>query len=301
MIPINAPINKNGIDFSVQVSENVSPALATVEATFPIAMRESLREMGQTIQKAVADEFETRRQTYRNTPTTIEYKKGKRHALVETGALKEAVTSKDPQKVKVEEYGNEYKLTVEWEIPTAGGTGFLPAFRKDNQFPYLWAQEFGTLPIPQILARNNKGFKLIKARPPGWELNPAPFFMDGVQKGIDAGTSEASVKIARAMDVSGVSDRTPYVTYRYPKPVGMGGILPSLFPTSLAGLLWYVVPPSQYYAVLGAASDIMGALRGGFFSFGIAGAYARQMAWGRVGMTKKIFRRKIRGRIWYGD
>lgn len=299
------------------MDENVSTTALIAREQLPFLLRDAFKKLGEEIKKAVKDEYETRRKTYGNSPTTIVYKGMGKTALEETGALKQAVTTWDESEIKITQLGSDYKLEVDWTLPTSLNTGAMPAGRKNNQYVYLWAHEYGTnTKITHILARNQKSFVLIKAKKP-WALEPRPFFMDGIEKGINKGTEVAAGEIYVATDVKTISQRAPYVStgvagqpliptpgvtpIKLPTPIGMGGILPKLYPTSMSGLIWYVLPPSQFYAVIGMASDIAGFLRGSFFSFGMAGGYARQVAWGQVGTTKKIYRRKIRGRIWYGD
>lgn len=297
-MPSTTLTNNSGMDFQFQMEENVSTTALIAQKQFPILMADALRRLGQEIKKAVKEEYENKRTTYGNSPTTIIHKGMGKPALEDTGALRHAVTTWDDNEIKVVQTGNNYTLEVDWSMPQSGGTGVMPAGRKNNMFVYLWAHEYGTdEKITHILARNSKGFVLIRAKKP-WALDARPFFEDGLKKGIDKGSDLASGEIYTATDLTTISERAPYVSTG---PAGMGGLLPSLFPTSMAGLIWYVVPPSQLYAVIGMASDIAGFLKGSFMSFGIAGGYARQYAWGQMGITKKVFRRKFRGRLWYGD
>jgi hypothetical protein len=296
------------MDFQFQMDENVSTTALIAETQFPFLMRDALRKLGNEIKKSVKDEFNTRRTGYFNHPATTAYKASKGFStgvLEETGALKNAVTTWNENEIETPRIGNDYILRVSWTLPVAGIRGAFGIARKNPAYVYLWAHEGGTEEIiPNVIARRTKGdYTLIKANNP-WGLEQRDFFTDGIRKGIDKGSELASAEIYSATDLQTISKRAPYVStvnFRMAKPPGMGGIIPQLYPTSLSGLIWYVVPPSQLYAIIGAASDIAGFLKGSFFSFGMAGGYARQVAWGQVGITKKIFRRKIRGRIWYGD
>jgi hypothetical protein len=295
------------MNFTYDIQENVSSMAMIAEQQFPFLMQDALRRMGNEIKKSVKDEFENSQSKYSNRPTTAAYKAQRgfsNRALEETGALKDAVTNWGENEIKVLPAGNSYNLRVEWTLPQAGMRGVFGVARKKPQFVYLWAHESGAENITNILARRTKGgFTLIKAKKP-WTLEERPFFINGIDKGIDNGSRIAAGEIYAAIDLKRISDRAPYVEtgYRMKRPPGMGGIFPKLLPgMSISSLIWYVVPPSQLYAVIGMSSDIMGFLKGSFFSFGMFGGYARQMAWGQVGMTKKIYRRRFRAGLWNRD
>jgi hypothetical protein len=288
------------------MDENVSTTAIIAQEQFPFLMRDALQKLGREIKQSVKEEFDNRRKQYSNKPITTEYKGAGKGALVDSGDLEQAVTEWDENKeILLVQTGESYHLEVNWSLPMAGMKGVYGAKRSRPDYVYMWAHEGGTEnTITNILAHRSKGgFALIKAKTP-WRLPQRDFFIDGVQKGIDKGSQLAAANMYAATDLETISKRAPYVstgTYKFPMPPGMGGLLPKLLPAmSFTSLIWYVVPPSQMYAVIGMASDIMGFLKGSFFSFGMFGGYARQVAWGQVGMTKKIYRRKIRGGLWYG-
>ena len=296
--------NQSGIDFGLDIDENVSTTLLA-EKQFPFLMKDALRKLGQEIKEAVRDEYNQRRVGYSNSAVTSARKGVGKGALEETGRLKKAVTTWNEDEIQTNQIGDSYELKVTWSLPTAFGTGFSPLKRRDNTFVYLWSHEFGTeRSITHKLFMSGNGFALIKTKE-NWALPERPFFVDGIQKGIEKGSQLAAAEMYMATDLTTISKRAPYVStslnIKMKKPVGMGGLLPQLYSTSLIGLIWYFVPPSQLYAVIGMSSDIAGFLRGSFFSMGMAGGYARQMAWAQTGFTKKILRRKFRGRLWGGD
>jgi phage gpG-like protein len=330
---------KNAINVDIYITENFTESTAIAEASLHASIPAGMRELGKAIQDSVREEFGKAQKRYKNTWTTTKYKKETgapgRKVLEETGALKRAVTECRDDYVKVIKTGNSYTLKVEWELPNASGTGLRPELRKNQSFVYLWSHEFGTdETIPQIIAYKGKdkiskdrGFRLIISKF-NWGITPAPFFMDGIEKGIDKGTPQLASKISASMDVEGISKRVKPTTYvtsgtrisgtpgkiftmpqenlatasqiRMPKPVGLG-LMPQFFATSFRGGIWYVMPPSKYYAAIGLFSDLVGFIKGGFFSWGIAGNYARNVSLGKAGISKKVIRRRIRGRIWMRD
>lgn len=288
--------SNTGVRYNVEIEENVTTTTLNTEQNFPIAMRQAFQQLGEEIKKKVAEEYLNRRRGYSNQDTTKMWK-GNKPALEETGNLKKSVTERTDDDVEVKQVGTQYSLKVQWKLPTAEGTGLRPELRKNNTYVYLWSHEFGTSkPITHILAVNHdKGFRLIPSLP--WIIPQRDFFLDGIQKGIDSGSKKAGARIAAATDMEAISKRSEYIIH---KPIPLG-IMPSIFPKTGIGWMWYIVPPSQYYATIGMAYDIAGLLKGSFFSFGMAGGYARQMAVGKMGVSKKVIRRKVRGRIWYGD
>jgi len=298
--------NKSGMDFGFQMDENVSTTAIIAQEQFPFLMRDALQKLGREIKQSVKEEFDNRRKQYSNKPITTEHKGAGKGALVDDGDLENSVTTWDDKEINVFEVGNNFSLRVDWTLPMAGTKGVYGLGRKRKDYVYLWAHEGGTdASITKILAHRTKGgFALIKAKTP-WSLPQRDFFIDGVQKGIDKGSQLAAAVIYNAVHLEAISKRAPYVStmsFNMKHPSGMGGLFPKLLPgMSISSLIWYVVPPSQLYAVIGMASDIAGFMKGSFFSFGMFGGYARQMAWGQAGMTKKIYRRKFRAGLWNRD
>jgi hypothetical protein len=63
------------------------------------------------------------------------------------------------------------------------------------------------------------------------------------------------------------------------------------------GILFTLMPPTALLAAYGAFFDIE-SLMTGRFTAATTMMFVRSMLLGRAGMTKKVWRRKIRRRIW---
>lgn len=304
----------NSIDYDMTVKENVSFAVSTAANRIKMSLNNATKQMGEDIKQGVIEEFDRRRKSYHEAPITV-MSKGRSNPLVHTGRLKYSL---DRAKVKVNQTENSSSVTISWNFPQSGGSPMFPELRKKSNHTYIWSHEFGTDAIPQYLGlssgyregmmgRRGGGLKL---KAGFWNLEPRPFFFDGLDRGKEKAVRDAVSEIAPAVDLETLSaTSTPRVytittkNARVARGINVTtgepfSIFPNIIPTTLKGLMFWFVPPSKYYMYLGAASDLQGLLSGSLLQPGTAANYLRQMGWAKTGFTKKIIRRKFRGRLW---
>jgi len=285
-------IQGDGLVTMVRIIDEASPQIQATLQTIKPATSTALMAMGETIKESVKKSFNRAQYEHADHPVTVRYKMltgGSPMALEETGALKEALDSCD---VKLSFKGKRQSVTIAWDFPSAEGTGLAPGSRKDNSFMYFLAQEFGSTRMKKRLFVRDYEMGIEDKR---WTLTPRPFFIRGVQEGTKAGEASMATALSSTVNMQGGIMRVKGKFMGYDS-LGVS-VFPSLVPHTMFGMGMYFVPPSRYYAVMGASGDLMGALKGSFSEKSTYG-YIRQMLWGQVGFTKKSSRRKFRGRLW---
>jgi hypothetical protein len=283
-------VNGGYIQVQFEVEENVSPAINTTLTMYKPRMAMALEELGQTIRQSVIHNFNMKSAEYSSGLSSVtRMAKHNSQALIDTGRLKNAVENAE---VTMSGLGDSQTVNIGWTFPNASQSPMFPFSRQNQGYIYLWSheQEFGMISSPKRLKPGKLGGFVIQNRL--WVMKPRPFLMEGIQQGAQAGSMAAAQTLAPVMDLQTISMNT-IVRYR-PFDVPL---TPSMIPYTLGGLVFWFVPPSKMYAVIGAVSDLAGAINGSF-SERAAFGYGRQMAWGRTGVTKKSIRRRYRRRLW---
>lgn len=298
--------NNAGLSIQTTVYDEVTPALDYLNTNWHPAIANGLMQAGMALKQSVRSAYFKFRAAYPNAPLTVELKGGK-PTLEETGALREAMS--DLSGIELSANLQKAQVKVWWDLPESGGTGKFPDFRKNNNFEYIWAQEFGS---PRMSKRVRYIFKqeyfetgtggVYKARGNEkklgivtglWVLEARPFFVRGMQDGAQKALGMLIANIAPVLE-----EFKRWKTPRY-KPLGISMAPESPLPKAAWGsLVWYALPPSSMYKYIGIVSDLHG-VWDSTFSERAVWAYVRQYAYGQGGATRKSVRRKFRRKVWY--
>lgn len=264
-------------------NDEVTPAITSAANNSHPVLVLGMFNAAKRVKQIVAQAYENAKMgVLPNSPATIRIKGGST-PLHDSGDLEKAM--KDEGGITMSDDGRTVTASINWMIPEAGTKGVQGQFRKNQQFEYLWAQEFGAKMTK--VAREDAAV----VEDTSYTLPPRAFFMQALQRAQFEAGREVAIAYAPVIDAMRNVRRIPT------KGFGVQ-LMPSMFGTSTIGMLMYFAPPSILYAYYGAASDLMGAWSGSLLSQRQMFGWGRQYMWGQVGATKKSIRRKFRRQLW---
>jgi len=282
---LGAPYKGGGLVLNATLYEDFTPRVNNFLALYDRQIVMGLLGMGKAMKEGVKNSYKTKRDLFPQSTTTMQIKRGAT-GLKDTGRLESAIEDSGGIEI-IQTAPHQYTLHVFWDFPDSSTGGIYPEGRADKKHIYVWTQEFGSANMKRRATKPSET-GLVGIRTVDWQLEPRPFFVDGLHAGAQAGLTFLVSQVAPLYDMM----TQPGVK----KPSQMLGVLPTLKP-GIMEAPFYFVPPTMALAYIGAGSDLMGVWSGSFTAPMIFG-WTRQMAWGQTGITKKTQRRKFRKGIW---